>query len=147
MRFPLAFVLALTAMPAFAGPASDAVKFFYADPGAEFEPANRDRFTDPAKSVLDANEKAEDKAELCIDFVLSINAQDYEQSEIDKTLKLNEEIFGEDATVTAYFTLFPGQADSEEIVIWTLKNVGGEWKVADLMSDGSNWVLSEFKCQ
>ena len=128
---------------AWAGPASDAVAFFYASPGAEFEQANRDRFIDPARNVLDRN----DEAELCIDFVPSIDAQDFEQSELDRTLRLDEEVSGQDATVNAYFNLFRGQPDSERLVIWTLKQVGGRWKVADIMSDTSQWLLSEFACQ
>jgi hypothetical protein len=137
--------LAMISAPiaAWAGPASDAVAFFYASPSAEFEQANRDRFADPARSVLDSN----DRAELCIDFVPSIDAQDFEQSEIDRTLKLDEVVSGSDATVNAYFNLFPGQSDSERLIIWTLKQVGGEWKVADIMSDTSQWLLSEFECQ
>ena len=139
----LAALLVWTPLAASAGPASDAVAFFYSSPGAEFDPGNRDRFTDPAKSVLDANEKAE----LCIDFAFSIDAQDVDEAELQRTLRLEEEVFDQDATVTAYFTLFPGHAESERIVVWTLKEMNGEWKIADVMSDGSSWLLSEFNCE
>ena len=144
MRLSIALAFALTAMPALAGPASEVVRPFYETPGAEREPEYRDRFVDPAKSVFDANDKA---TELCLDFVISIDAQDWDEAELKRTLKLEEEIVGEDATVTASFTLFPGGgADSERIIIWTLKQVDGQWKVSDVMSDGSNWRLGEFDC-
>ncbi len=142
MRFSLALVLALTAAPAFAGPASDAVKFFYSNIGAEYDAANRGRFVDPAKAVLDANDKSE---EACIDFGLALDAQDYDEAEVAKTLKLTEESGGE--TVIASFTLFPGDKDSERAIVWQLKQVGGEWKIADVVSDESGWRLSEFTCQ
>lgn len=35
---------------------------------------------------------------------------------------------------------------SQRIVVWTLKEMDGEWKIADVMSDGSSWLLSEFNC-
>ena len=36
---------------------------------------------------------------------------------------------------------------SQRIVVWTLKEMDGEWKIADVMSDGSSWLLSEFNCE
>jgi hypothetical protein len=143
MRLPLAFALVLMASPALAGPAADAVRFFYANVGAEHDEANLDRFADPARAVLETNLQAEER---CFDFGIAIDGQDYDEAELARTLRIEEEIFDADATVTAYFTLFAGQADSERIMIWTLKQVAGEWKVADIMSDGANWVLSDLDC-
>lgn len=143
MRFPLVLALALTAAPALAGPASDVVRPFYENPGAERDPAFRNSFVDPAKAIFDANDKA---TELCLDFVISIDGQDWDEAELKRTLKLDEDIVGDDATVTASFTLFPGDAQSERIIIWTLRQVDGQWKVSDVVSDGNNWRLGEFDC-
>lgn len=143
MRLPLVLALVLAATPGFAGPASDAVRFFYASPGAELEPANRDRFTGEAKAVLDAN----DKAELCIDFMLGIDAQDFDQAELDRTLRLDETLSGDAATVDAHFTLFPGDPAAEQSVVWTLRQVDGAWKVADIESQAGEWRLGGFDCE
>ena len=30
---------------------------------------------------------------------------------------------------------------------WRLRNVGGAWKIADLVSMTGDWALSQFNCQ
>jgi hypothetical protein len=144
MRLSLALALAVTAVPAFAGPASDAVQFFYSNIGAEYDAANRGRFVDPAKSVLDANEKSE---EPCLDFGLALDAQDYDDAEVAKTLKLAEDLNGDSAMVTASFSLFPGDPQNDREIVWELKQVGGQWKVSDIGQANGAWRLSEFTCQ
>lgn len=144
MRFSLAFALALTTTSAFAGPAADAVQFFYSNIGAEYDVANRDRFVDPAKSVLDANEKSE---EPCLDFGLALDAQDYDETQVAKTLKLAEDVSGASAVVTASFSLFPGDPQNDREIVWELKQVGGQWKVFDVGQANGAWRLSEFTCQ
>jgi hypothetical protein len=144
MRFSLAVVLALTAAPAFAGPASDAVQFFYSNIGAEFDEANRDRFVDPAKSVFEAAVKTE---EPCLDFGVAIDAQDYDEAQIAKTLKLVEEVKGDSAMVTASFSLFEGDPQNDREIVWELRQVGGQWKVSDIGQANGAWKLSEFKCE
>lgn len=133
-----------------AGPASDLVRSFY-QPEVAFEadPLIRDRFTSPALDVLEKNDAlvaAGDEIG-CLSFVLSIDAQDYDQSEIDRTLKLTESENGQDAAVTAEFQLFPNADDSGRTILWTLKRVGDQWKIADIASPESEWRLSEFACQ
>jgi len=144
MRFSLAVALVLAAAPAFAGPASDAVQFFYSNIGAEYDAANRGRFVDPAKSVLDANETSE---EPCLDFGLAIDAQDYDDAEIAGTLKLAEDVRGDSAMVTASFSLFPGDPQNDREIVWELRQVGGQWKVSDIGQANGAWRLSEFKCE
>jgi hypothetical protein len=144
MRLIMSFALALTAAPAFAGPAADAVQFFYSNIGAEFDPANANRFVDPAKSVFAAATKSE---EPCIDFGVAIDAQDYDDAHIAKTLKLAEEVNGDQAMVTASFSLFEGDAQNDREIVWELKQVGGQWKIADIGQANGAWKLSEFTCE
>jgi hypothetical protein len=144
MRLTIAIALALTTAPALAGPAADAVQFFYSNIGAEFEPANANRFVDPAKSVFEAALKSE---EPCIDFGVAIDAQDYDDAQIAKTLKLAEDVSGDQAMVTASFSLFEGDPQNDREIVWELKQVGGQWKVADIGQANGAWKLSEFTCE
>lgn len=144
MRIFLAFVLAVTAAPAFAGPVSDAVQFFYSNVGAEFDPANRDRFIDPAKAVFDATEKL---GEPCIGFAVAIDSQNYDEAELARTLRLVEEVNGDQAMVTASFSLYPGDPENDREIVWELKQVGGEWKVFDIGQANGAWRLSELNCE
>lgn len=140
----------LTGIPvlAAAGPASDAVKTFYAPVGFEADPAMRDRFVDPAKSVFEQYDKSSANSEEvgCIDFVLAIDAQDYDQGELDRTLKLAETVSGNEATVMATFSLFPDSPEAARSIEWSLKKVGAEWKVSDIVSKANGWRLSSFDC-
>ena len=133
---------------ALAGPASDAVRAFYAPVGFEADPAMRGHFVDPAKSIFEQYDKSSANSEEvgCIDFVLAIDAQDYDQGELDRTLKLVESVAGNEATVTATFSLFPNSPDAARSIEWSLKKVGAEWKVSDIASKASGWRLSTFEC-
>jgi len=132
-----------------AGPASDAVKFFYRPPNFEVDPAVRERFVDPARAVFEANEKLSNGGQEvgCIDFVLAIDAQDYDDGEIARTLTLSEEVFSGEAEVRATFRLFPDDISSRREILWSLRNVDGEWKVSDIESLSGDWRLSKFDCQ
>jgi hypothetical protein len=144
----VAVLLGFAPGAAFAGAASDAVMFFYSEPTYEPDPALRDRFVDPARSVFEASDKVAANGDACIDWVLAIDAQDYDDATLARTLKLAESVSGDAAEVTATFTLFPdGQARSEREVLWTLKDVGGAWKVADIASRTNGWKLSELTCK
>lgn len=143
------FVVASTA--AFAETPSDAVKFFYTAPlKYEGDPALRDRFTDPAKKLFDENDKVVDSGEEvgCLDFSPGIDAQDYDEAELMRTLELTEAVKGDSAEVTARFTLFPGTSEdgAKREMLWTLKKAGNGWKIADIASITSKWKLSEIKC-
>jgi len=146
----LALALGLATEACWAGPASDAVRRFY-QPEVGFEPdlALRDHFVDPAKSIFEKNDRLSNNGDEigCIDFVLAIDAQDLDQDEIDRTLKLTEKATGDTAVVTATFRLFPGEEGYPREIVWDLRQVDGAWKVADIASITNDWRLSEFSCE
>jgi hypothetical protein len=146
---PVVLAMAVLApAAAHAGPASDAVKFFYSPAGYEPDPKVRDRFVDPAKAKFEENDKIAAGGEACIDWMLGVDAQDFDQAELDKTLKLTETVTGDTAAVDATFSLLPGgDADSKREVVWSLKKVGADWKVSDIESKTNDWKLSELKCE
>lgn len=141
--------LLLATGPAVAGPASDAVKFFYSPVKYEPDPDLRARFTAPATTLFEQNDRAVVKNEGlgCIDFSPGIDGQDFDDATVAKTLKLTEDVNGDTAKVTARFTLFPEGDDAQREMVWTLKNVGGKWLVSDLQSVTNDWTLSEFTCE
>ncbi len=143
----IAALLATTAVPALAGPASDAVRFFYVPVKWEADAQYRDRFTGPAKTLFDLNDKMPSDEIGCIDFGPGVDAQDYDDEAIGKSLKLTEQVNGASATVTASFMLFAdNDADGKREVQWSLVNEGGKWKIADIASLSSGWKLSELEC-
>jgi hypothetical protein len=146
-RTMLALTMSLAALPAVAGPASDAVRFFYVPVQWEADPQFRDRFTGPAKTLFDLNDKMPEGEIGCIDFGPGIDAQDYDDATIKKTLKLSEEVTGDTATVTATFTLFPDHSEeAKRDMRWLLAREGGKWKISDIVSVTSGWTLSELEC-
>lgn len=150
MRLPacLAAVAMLWPVSSFAGPASDAVRFFYAPPGFEADPVERERFMDPARAIFDANDRLSGGDEVgCIDFGLAIDGQDYDEGEIARTLVLREEVDEDTAEVTATFRQFPGEEQSRREILWYLAMLDGEWKVYDIASLTGDWQLSAFDCQ
>jgi hypothetical protein len=147
----LAAALSIAAPPAaFAGPASNAVKFFYV-PEVKFEAdaKYRDRFTEPVTRLFDLNDQAArnlpDEVP-CIDFAPGLDAQDYDEKTVAKTLKLAETLDGDSAEVTATFSLFPEGDNSKREMVWSLKKVDGRWKIADITSKTSGWTLSALEC-
>jgi len=151
MKLQLATVFLLLAGPAFAGPASNAVKFFYA-PDVKFEAdaKYRDRFVEPVTKLFELNDEAQRKNPdqvACIDFDPGLDAQDFDQKTVSRTLSLVESLNGDEGTVTATFDLFP---DAEEggarEMLWTVKKVGGKWKIADIASKTNGWTLSQLQC-
>lgn len=147
-RALLAAALCLSATVAMAGPASDAVKFFYAPVKFEADAKYRDRFTEPVTKLFEQNDKALKNADQmsCIDFDPGLDAQDFDQKTVSKTLKLTESVNGDSAEVTAAFTLFPEGEGSAREMVWSLKKVGGRWKVADIASKTNGWTLSQLEC-
>ncbi|MBN9241448.1 MAG: DUF3828 domain-containing protein [Mesorhizobium sp.] len=153
MKLPLALALLPLATPALAGPASDAVKFFYT-PEVRFEAdaQYRDRFTQPVTNLFEQNDEAVRKNPdqiACIDFDPGLDAQDFDQATVSKTLKLTEALDGDTGTVTATFTLFPADAGVEGAsreMIWSVKKIDGQWKIADIASKTSDWTLSQLEC-
>ena len=145
--FLVATALAAAAwQPAFAGGPSDAVRFFYDDIGSETLPENRDLFIARAREQLDANERAEEGGEgACVDFVMAIDAQDYDEAEIARTLTLSEAFSRGDAVVSAEFMVF----GEPHLVQWILMDEDGDdsWKVADIAAPNSGWRLSDMECE
>jgi len=151
MRFVPALALSLLAFPAFAGPAADAVGIFYAPDAVITDPALRDRFTDPALDKLKQydREAENDMALDCIDFALQYDAQDLDDAEVARTLKLDETLTatGDTASVVATFNLFAGEPESRRSIRWSLKKVGDAWKISDIAAAGGEWRLSDFACE
>ncbi|MBC7280149.1 hypothetical protein [Hoeflea sp.] len=137
-------MLVITTAPAAAGEAADAVKFFYDNLGDETLPENRNRFTGPALDFLNSADAAWERDEtVCIDFGFAVDAQDFDDVEIAKTLTLDETVNGDTADVTASFENF-GQATQVE---WSLKKSAGGWKVSDIGSAVNDWRLSAMSCE
>ncbi len=142
-RLVLSAALAFCAAPAFAADPTEAVKFFYNDPGSELSTENRDRFTGKAKDVLDAADKEADSDEgACIDFMLSVDGQDFDEDELKKSLNLAGSIAGDSATVKATFKQFGEDAE----IIWSLEKAGEDWKVSDIASVKNEWKLTGIDC-
>ena len=150
---PIVLAVAMSiALPcaALAGQASNALKFFYV-PDVKFEAdaKYRDRFTEPVIKLFEANDKAQKEKPdevSCIDFDPGLDAQDFDQKTLSKTLKLAEAVSGDTAEVTASFNLFPESDDSKREMVWSLKKVDGKWKIADITSKTSDWKLSALGC-
>lgn len=152
MKLPsLAAALFLAAPSlALAGPAADAVKFFYA-PQVRFEAdaKYRDRFTEPVTKLFRLNDEVQAKNPdqvPCIDFDPGLDAQDFDQKTVTKTLKLTEALEGDAGTVTARFSLFPDGDGSQREMVWSLRKIGGKWKIADIASSTNGWTLSQLEC-
>jgi hypothetical protein len=145
-----AAILALASKPALAGDAEDFVRGFYTHIDLESDAGYRDEFVDPARAKLDAADKLSKGGQEevpCIDAFLALDAQDYDEKTVARTLKLEEQVSGDDATVTAKFSIFDdGQADSQREIVWLLEKVGGRWKISDIDSKTGSGKLSEMEC-
>jgi hypothetical protein len=138
-------VLAAVPCPAWAGAPTEAVRPFYTTPGLEFQPAARDRFIDPARKVLDADEAIRKSGETdgCLDPALAFDDTDYDYADVMASLKFVEAVKGDQAVVSALF-----RAEGEPArVEWKLRKVGEEWKIADIFSLTKDWALSQFNCE
>jgi len=138
-------VLAAVPCPACAGAPTEAVRPFYTTPGLEFQPAARDRFIDPARKVLDADEAIRKSGETdgCLDPALALDDTDYDYADVMASLKFVEAVKGDQAVVSALF-----RAEGEPArVEWKLRKVGEDWKIADIFSLTKDWALSQFNCE
>ncbi len=146
MAAPLFAIVFLTVLgsPALAGEPSEVVRPFYLQPGLELEQSARGHFIDPARKVLNQNDAIRQGGELgCLDPALPFNDTNYDPAEIASTLKLEEIVSGSEATVLAKF-MAEGQ---EQAVQWRLKDIGGRWRIADMISTSKDWALSRFQCE
>ncbi|MCA0012728.1 YbjP/YqhG family protein [Mesorhizobium sp. B292B1B] len=152
MRLTVLLAALSTAFPAvaLAGPASDAVRFFYV-PEVKFEAdaKYRDRFTEPVTKLFDLNDQATRKNPdqvACIDFDPGLDAQDFDQKTVSKTLKVSEMVDGDTAQVVASFSLFPEGDDAQREMHWSLKKIDGKWRISDIASKTNDWTLSQLEC-
>ncbi len=146
MAAPLFAIVFLTVLgsPALAGEPSEVVRPFYLQPGLELEQSARGHFIDPARKVLNQNDAIRQGGEVgCLDPALPFNDTNYDPAEIASTLKLEEIVSGSEATVLAKF-----MAEGEEQAVqWQLKDIGGRWRIADMISTSKDWALSRFQCE
>lgn len=146
MAVPLiaAFLVAILMSAAAAGEPSEVVRPFYLQPGLELEESARGNFIDPARKVLNLNDAIRQGGEEgCLDPHLPFNDTNFDPAEIARTLKLEELVSGREATVVAKFVA-EGQ---EHSVQWRLKDIGGRWRVSDIISMSKDWALSRFQCE
>ena len=144
IRWSAAFLLsAAAALPPVTALANEdavaTVRGFYENPDRdERDPS---RFTDPALETLKrAAAEGGGGEESCVDFSFVFNAQDWDQDEVQRTLKLSDEPqSGGSDVVTADFSSF---GEKQEL-LWTLQKVGDGWKVADVESLPDEWRLSD----
>jgi hypothetical protein len=137
-------LLLVTVLPASAGAPSEVVRRFYEQPGLELEKSARSDFLDPARKVLNLNDIIREGGdEGCLDPALPFNDTNYDPAEVLQTLKLEELVSGGEATVVAKF-----KAENEiQAVQWRLKDIGGEWRIFDIVSMSKDWALSRFQCE
>jgi hypothetical protein len=127
-----------------AGPAADAVKSFYDNPDLDIDQVSRDRFVDPAKTVLDGNDTVKKSGQGdCLDPHMALDNVLPGRAELEKSLKTAEAVNGDEAKVIVAFTA-SGEPHRLE---WKLKKIGGAWKIEDLLSVTGEWALSQYHCE
>lgn len=139
MRFLyLALLLAATpvlAPHALAQTAEETVRGFYGDPPFDFfEPGNWRELTGPALATVKKNAEAPGGEVGCLDFMPTVDGQDYDAAEIARTLTLTDEGGG---SVLATFKMF----GEDRRLHWSMQKEKGAWKVADLASETGDWRL------
>ena len=143
-RFLLTLSFTLAASVAFAAQPMDTVKPFYADPGSELGAENLDKYTGKAYDVMKlSNDPSADGA--CIDFMMSLDAQDFDEDVLKKSLNITEALAGDQATVVATFKLFKEDTEDKEID-WEMEKVDGVWKIADIYPKDKSWQLTKMEC-
>ncbi|OHV87844.1 hypothetical protein [Mesorhizobium sp. ORS 3428] len=132
------------AAPVLPGSPTAVVKPFYERLGLELDPAQRKNFIDPAKTVLDKSDalRASGQGE-CLDPNMALDNAEYDKLAIDKSLRTVEAVNGDQAKVVVAFVVEGYQHRLE----WKLKKVGGDWKIADLLSVTGEWALSQYQCE
>jgi hypothetical protein len=140
----LAAIASLMPLPCLAGTPIEAVKPFYEHPGLELKASELVRFVDPARRIIEENNAILATGEEgCLDPGLAFDSPNADPAEIAASLKFAEAIKGDEAKVIVAFTI-AHQAGRME---WKLKKVGGDWKVADILSVTGEWALSQFGCE
>jgi hypothetical protein len=145
IRFALGVCFGLaSASAAHAGAPSEVVRQFYDKPGLELEASARGNFLDPARKVLNQNDEIRQGGEEgCLDPHLPFNDTNFDPAEVAKTIEFEELVTGGEATVVAKFKA-EGQLQA---VQWRLKDIGGRWRIFDIVSMSKDWALSRFQCE
>ncbi|MGB3832406.1 MAG: hypothetical protein WA975_11150 [Mesorhizobium sp.] len=134
----------LPAPPPAPGSPGAAIKPFYEHYGLELDPAERNRFTDPARTVLDKNDVLRKSGQGdCLDPNMALDNAVADKAEIGRTLRMLEAVEGDQARVVVAFV----EAGAPHRLEWKLKRVGGDWKIADLLSVTGEWALSQYQCE
>lgn len=140
----IVILLTVPVASAAAATPQEIVRLFYQRPGAETDPALRSHFTEPARTILDDNDKLKASGEgECLDPNLAFGYAEPTPSETGDAVRTVEAVRGDQATVIAAFTAGGARHRME----WRLKRVDGEWKVADFLSADGELVLSRYNCQ
>lgn len=143
MRPAIVFgLLAAMCVPALAAEPVDTVRPFYQNIGMEYDPDSLVLFIEPARAILEQDRRMAEEGDLCLGFLLAVDAQDYDEAEIAGSLELSQEVEGDEARVLARFSNF----GMPQAIIWRLRNQDG-WKIADIGSDEGAWWLSELGCE
>jgi Protein of unknown function (DUF3828) len=140
IRLSLSAAALSLSVAAFAGEPSDVVKYFYENPDEVFNTENT-KLGDPILSVMKAH--AATDQEPCVDFSPVMDAQDWDAAEVKDSLKLDERLDADTASVAATFKLF----GETRTVDWTLAKQTEGWKVTEISSKVGEWVLSKFECK
>ncbi|KQT45110.1 hypothetical protein ASG43_12450 [Aureimonas sp. Leaf454] len=147
-RSAVAVLLALSVIhPALAEGAAETVRGFYAPTvWNPLESEDVSGLTGPALALFRRSAELSAQAgEMgCVDFVVTVGGQDYDEEEIATTIET--EVTGRDdagdTEVTARFQLFGERREMR----WTMREDGDRWKVADLESPDDDWKLSTLPC-
>lgn len=119
------------------------VRSFYVD-GVDLALADRGRFADPARTVLEKNEILKKSGQGdCLDQNMALDEVPYDKAMLEKTFKSLESINGDEARVVVAFV----EGSAPHRLEWKLKKVGGGWKITDLLSVTGEWALSQYQCE
>lgn len=145
----IAGLLAATGAPA-AEDAAEAVRAFYAP--TVWNPLENDdlsKLTGPALDLFQrsARQSAESGEMGCIDFVVTVGGQDFDDETVAETIRTEEtgRTAAGDTLVSAHFRSF-AEDEADQEIRWTMRQVDGAWKVADIESPADDWSLSSFPC-
>lgn len=123
---------------------TDIVMAIYGRPGLEHDPAVRGLFVDPIKRLLDDSDQLRRTGDGdCLDPDMALDNVEGDAAEIRKTIKTHEAVDGEQARVLVAFVARAAPHRLE----WKLTKVDGAWKIADLISVGGEWALSQYHCE
>lgn len=135
---------AAPAAPPAPGSPTALVRTFYDGAGLELASAPRDDFVDPARTVLDDNDRLEKSGQgECLDPAMAFDTVTDGKAEMAASLKTLEAVKGDEAKVVVAFVV----AGNPHRLEWKLKRAGGRWKIADLLSVTGEWALSQYQCQ